>query len=93
MDQVGMAGVKEGEGLPFLLQYVIFPYEHGEHLKSELWVEPQHGTIASCPTGLQYLLGLSHTHIANAVSLSCCSYVICSHTSSQDVSSGRVFSH
>ncbi len=66
----GVASGDEGEGLPFLLQYVIFPYEYGDgqQARSELWVEPQHGVITGYPPGVQYLAGLSHTHIAEAVS-------------------------
>ena len=55
----------ESTNLKLLLQYVIFPLS--EPLTSELWVEPQYGTVCEIPPDLDYLLQCSHDQIRNKV--------------------------
>lgn len=66
--------------LLMLLQYIIFPLNSNPaastssfsavatgYPTSELWVEPQYGTVTQAPAGLQYILGCKHTEIADKV--------------------------
>ena len=67
--------------LAMLLQYIIFPLNCNPASSSasfssiiasgyptcELWVEPQYGTVTEAPAGLQYILGCTHTQIADKV--------------------------
>ena len=64
--------------LAMILQYVVFPLTanpsasasfviSGGYPTCELWVEPQYGTVTQAPAGLQYLLGSTHTQIADKV--------------------------
>ena len=54
--------------LQMLLQYVILPSAGSRGpLRSELWVEPQHGTVCETPAGLSYLTGLTHQQINDKV--------------------------
>lgn len=39
-----------------------------EPLSSELWVEPQYGTVCEVPPELEYLIGCTHDQIRSKVS-------------------------
>ena len=56
--------------LKMLLQYVIFPMAGQEGpLRSELWVEPQHGVVCSAPASLGCLKGLTYRQISDEVGM------------------------
>ena len=56
--------------LQMLLQYVVHRFPVGgseETLKTELWVEPQHGIVCEAPPGLYHLKGVQHSDISEKV--------------------------